>query len=495
MLTFIIGLIILAVGGFFYSAFVAKIFRPDDRKTPAVEFEDGVDFVPMSKWKNSLINLLNISGTGPILGPIQGILFGPIAFITIPIGCVISGATHDYLSGMMSMRQQGKQMPKLVEKFLGKKMYLVYLVVLVVLLLLVVAVFTYTPGDIFIGQILNQSSSGYWMFIVYGAILFYYILASAYPIDKIIGRVYPIFGLILILSTVLIFIALFFNSSVVINDLDLDHGLEGIFGLYPMFDAAGNSGVGTNFIPAFFVTVACGITSGFHSTQNTMIARSVTHEKEGKVTFYWMMIAEGFIAMVWAGAAMALYNTGSTVDATTAIGDISKMLLGPVGAFLAIVGVIVLPITSGDTALRSCRLIISEHLYIDQTVTRNRVMMTLALIVIPVLLVVYVKTDPTGFNTIWRYFAWTNQTVAVFAFATAAIYLVAKKSSPRLAFLIALVPGSFYTFIISSYILNAKIGFNLSYDASYIIAGLLTLAYFIAVAVYGRRYASGHTEE
>lgn len=495
MRTFIIGLIILFVGAIAYSAFVAKVFRPDDRRTPAVEFEDGVDFVPMKKWKNSLINLLNISGTGPILGPIQGILFGPIAFITIPIGCVISGATHDYLSGMMSMRQQGKQMPKLIEKFLGKKMSLVYFVFLVVLLLLVVAVFTYTPGDIFVGQILHQDNSGYWMFIVYGVILLYYIVASAFPIDKIIGRIYPIFGIILLLSTVLIFGALFFNSSVVITDLDLDHGLDGIFSLYPMFNAEGNSGIDTQFIPAFFVTVACGITSGFHSTQNTMIARSVTHEKEGKTTFYWMMIAEGFIAMVWAGAAMALYNTGSTVNATTAIGDISTMLLGTAGGIFAMSAAIILPITTGDTALRSCRMIISDHLHIDQSTIRKRVMMTLILVVIPVLLIVYVKSDPSGFNTIWRYFAWSNQTIAVFAFATAAIYLFAKKSSPRLAFMIALVPGSFYAFIISSYILNARIGFNLRYDISCIIAALLTAAYFIAVIVFGRKYSSVHTEE
>ena len=365
MTTFIIGLVLLIVGGAVYGKFVEHIFHPDDRQTPAVRKQDGVDFVPMSKFKNALINLLNIAGTGPIFGPIQGILFGPIAFITIPIGCVISGATHDYLSGMMSLRQDGAQMPGIVRKFLGNKTFQVYNIFLCILMLLVGAVFTYTPGDLFANQIVGIEGVNVWTWVIYAVILAYYLIATLFPIDKIIGRIYPIFGAILLLSAVGVFFGIFFKGYELMN-IDFSHGLSGIFNVYPLWDAAGNTGAGTPFIPVFFVTVACGITSGFHSTQCTLIGRSVTSEKEGRFTFYWMMILEGLIAMIWAAAAMGIYNKGSLSGATGVVGEVAKDLLGPVGGLIAILGVIVLPITSGDTALRSCRLMVADYLHIDQ---------------------------------------------------------------------------------------------------------------------------------
>ena len=205
MATFITGLVILLLGGWLYGKFVEHVFKPDDRETPAVRMKDGIDYVPMNKWKNALINLLNIAGTGPIFGPIQGILFGPIAFITIPIGCVISGATHDYLSGMMSLRQNGAQMPGIIRKFLGNKTYQVYNIFLCFLMLLVGAVFTYTPGDLFAGQICGFQDVNVWTWVIYGVILLYYLVATLFPIDKIIGKIYPIFGAILLLSAVGVF--------------------------------------------------------------------------------------------------------------------------------------------------------------------------------------------------------------------------------------------------------------------------------------------------
>lgn len=495
MATFLIGLVILLVGGFFYGSFVERIFKPDDRQTPAVKLEDGVDFVPMNKWKNALINLLNIAGTGPIFGPIQGILFGPIAFLTIPIGCVISGATHDYLSGMMSLRQNGAQMPGIIHKFLGGKVYQVYNIFLCVLMLLVGAVFTYTPGDLFAGQVCGIQGVNVWTWVIYAVILVYYLVATLFPIDKIIGRIYPIFGAILLLSAVGVFFGLFIQGYQ-LDNIDFSHGIKGIFDVYPYFaDVQGASAPGTKFIPVFFVTVACGITSGFHSTQCTLIGRSVRHEKEGKMTFYGTMILEGLIAMIWAAAAMGLYNGGSTAGATGAVGEVAKQLLGPVGGMIAILGVIVLPITSGDTALRSCRLMIADYIHYDQRQKKNRVILTLCMFVPVVAILVFAKLNAEGFNILWRYFAWSNQTIAVFAFAAITVYLMAKKGTGKWVFLVPLVPGSFYMFIISSFILSAQIGFRLPMTIAYILAGILTVIYFFGVHALGKRYAAKHEEE
>lgn len=494
MTTFITGLVLLIVGGFFYGKFVERVFRPDDRKTPAVRMQDGVDYVPMNKFKNALINLLNIAGTGPIFGPIQGILFGPIAFITIPIGCVISGATHDYLCGMMSLRQDGAQMPGIIRKFLGGKTYQVYNIFLCFLMLLVGAVFTYTPGDLFAGQICGIKGINVWTWIIYAVILLYYLAATLFPIDKIIGRIYPIFGAILLLSAVGVFFGLFFKGYQ-LDNLDLSNGLAGIFNLYPVWAAEGNTGAGTPFIPVFFVTVACGITSGFHATQCTLIGRSVTSEKEGNFTFYWMMIIEGLIAMIWAAAAMGLYNKGSLSGTTAVVGEVARDLLGPVGGIIAILGVIVLPITSGDTALRSCRLMIADYLHISQKEKKNRILVTLGIFIPVILILVFAKLNAQGFNILWRYFAWANQTIAVFAFAAITIYLKAKKGAPKFAFLISLIPGSFYLFIISSFILSQSIGFGLNLTVSYVIAAVLVAAYFVGLIVAGNKYAASKQEE
>ena len=495
MTTFLIGLAILIIGGFLYGSFVERIFKPDDRQTPAVKLEDGVDYVPMSKWKNALINLLNIAGTGPIFGPIQGILFGPVAFLTIPIGCVIRGAVHDYLSGMMSLRQDGAQMPGIVHKFLGGKVYQVYNIFLCLLMLLVGAVFTYTPGDLFAGQICGFTDVNVWTWVIYGVILVYYLVATLFPIDKIIGRIYPIFGAILLLSAVGVFFGIF-AQGYQLDNIDFSHGIKGIFDVYPYFDGiVGASAPGTKFVPVFFVTVACGITSGFHSTQCTMIGRSVRHEKEGKMTFYGTMILEGMIAMIWAAAAMGLYNSGSTAGATAAVGEVAKGLLGPVGGIIAILGVIVLPITSGDTALRSCRLMIADYIHYDQRKKKNRVILTICMFVPVIAILVFAKLNAEGFNILWRYFAWSNQTIAVFAFAAITVYLMAKKGSAKWVFLVPLVPGSFYMFVISSFILSAKIGFGLSMNVAYIIAAILTAVYAVGVYMLGRKYAAKHTEE
>ncbi len=474
MTTFLIGLAILIIGGIIYGKYCDNIFGPDNRETPAVAKADGGEFVAMKTWKNSLVNLLNIAGTGPILGPIQGILFGPIAFITIPVGCVLAGSMHDYFVGMISMREGGAQLPRMIEKYLGKKIHGIYNIVVWILMILVGVVFVYTPGDLIVKELLGQDASAAnpTMWIVYGAIFAYYLVATLFPIDAIIGRVYPIFGAILIISAVGVLFGIISDGGANLNNLSF---VGNIFAQHPGKQP---------FLPVFFITVACGIMSGFHGTQTTLISRTIKTEKEGKTTFFNMMLVEGFIAMVWAAGAMVLFNRGTATDtnATLMIGVISREFLGTIGAIFAILGVIVLPITSGDTAFRGLRLMLGETFGIDQSNKAKRVALTLGIFVPAIAILVFAKINPAGFNILWRYFAWTNQTVAIFALALVTIYLKLHGKN----YWIALIPGMFYTFIITSYIIHAPIGFNLenllgmdpnSYMVSYAAAAVLTLLY------------------
>ena len=304
MVTFIIGLVVLVVGAYLYGKLCEKVFGPDNRKTPAYAKQDGIDYVPMKGWKNSLINLLNIAGTGPILGPIQGILFGPIAFITIPIGNIIGGAMHDYFSGMICLRDGGSQMPDMIKKYTNKGVYWIYNVFVCVLLLLVGAVFIYTPGDIAAKQVFGFSgeATAVSTWVIYGVIFVYYLVATVFPIDAIIGRIYPVFGGILLFSAVGVFIGIFAKGYPLVELWNSTWTYGGVN--YSQYFADGH------FLPVFFVTVACGILSGFHSTQTAIISRTMKSERQGRNTFYNMMVLEGFIAMVWAAGAMGVYNLG-----------------------------------------------------------------------------------------------------------------------------------------------------------------------------------------
>lgn len=477
MITFLIGLCILIVGGLLYGKLCEKVMRPSDKKTPAEEKYDGVDYVPIKKWKNSLIELLNIAGTGPILGPIQGILFGPIVFITIPIGCVLGGALHDYMCGMISVRNGGMQMPALIRKYIGKKTYILFNIFVTILMLLVGVVFIYTPGDLFVSQIMGQETtlSNPLVIGVYGVIFLYYIIATLLPIDKIIGRVYPVFGAVLLLSAVGVFAGLF------IKGYPLDELWDKGFSFKNMY--------GDHFIPIFFVTVACGIVSGFHSTQATIISRTLKSEKHGRMTFYNMMILEGFIAMVWAAAAMGAVNGGLTssetlhIMPTDVVGIVAKDMLGTVGGFIAITGVIVLPITSGDTALRSIRIMICDALGIDTANKKKSLSVAIVIFAIVAGVLIYAKNDAQGFNALWKYFSWANEVIAVFAFAMISVYMI----NHRRPYFMALLPGMFYMYVIASYILSAKIGFGFDNTLSYLIAGFETLLYAILISSYGNR--------
>lgn len=482
MVLFLIGLAILLVGGLAYGKYCERVFGPDDRETPAVKLADGLDYVGMKKWKNQLIELLNIAGTGPILGPIQGILFGPIAFLTIPIGCVLAGSLHDYFVGMISMRNDGAQVPKLVTRYLGNGTNKVYNIIIWILMLLTGVVFIYTPGDLIVNDVLGMDIQSNVIWIVYACILGYYILATLFPIDAIIGRVYPIFGGFLILSALGVLVGVLIDGGASLHPIT-----EGsLLSVHP---------TGQSFIPVFFITVACGIMSGFHGSQATLISRTVMDEREGRQTFYNMMLVEGFIAMVWAAGAMVLFNRSAAVDtsATLMVGLISKEFMGKIGGLIAIVGVIVLPITSGDTAFRSLRLMIAEQFNIDQGKKIKRVLLSILIFIPAVAILYYAKTNSEGFATLWRYFGFANQLVAVFALLMVSTYLKGNGKN----YFIALLPGMFYTFIVSSYIFHdPKLGLNFDsrlglegYTGSYLVGLVFAIlfAWFVAYSSKKRK--------
>ena len=493
MVTFIIGLVILIGGAALYSKLCEHVFGPDDRQTPAYTKQDGVDYVPMRGWKNSLINLLNIAGTGPIIGPIQGILFGPLAFITIPIGNVIGGAMHDYMSGMICLRDGGSQMPDMIKKYSNKGIYAVYNIFLCVLLLLVGAVFVYTPGDIAATQVFMRSGAAtdWATWVIYGVIFLYYLIATVFPIDAIIGRIYPIFGAILLFSAIGVFVGIFAKGyplvevwepwiSTVVNDAGETITID-----YQSYFSA------NHFLPVFFVTVACGILSGFHSTQTAIITRTMKSERQGRTTFYWMMTLEGFIAMVWAAGAMGAYNLGlQAFDgnlATQTIGIVCKDILGNIGGIIAIVGVIVLPITSGDTALRALRLTLADTFHMEQKTNGKRMVLAVPVFILVAAIIVWAKFNSSGFQTLWRYFAWSNQTLSLFAFLAISVWMFENGKSKWVW--IPLIPGCFYTFICSSYLATATIGFHLPWNVGYIIGVVLAVAYVVAIVVYGGKRA------
>ena len=481
MATFLIGLVILIVGAALYGKFCEKVFGPDDRQTPAYTKQDGVDYVPMKGWKNALINLLNIAGTGPIFGPIQGILFGPIAFITIPIGNVIAGAMHDYFSGMICLRDGGSQMSGMIGKYTNKAIYNVYNVFVCLLLLLVGAVFIYTPGDIAATGIFGFSGKpdDITTWIIYGAIFVYYLVATVFPIDAIIGKIYPVFGAVLLFSAVGVFIGLFVKGYPLINVWDEWKG--------PFFDY-GEYFSASHFLPAFFVTVACGILSGFHSTQTAIISRTVKSEKQGRMTFYNMMILEGFIAMVWAAAAMGIFNLvdgAATAGATGTVVAVCKDILGPIGGIIALAGIVVLPITSGDTALRGLRLTVADTLKIDQSTNAKRLGLSAVIFALVAGILVFAKLNTQSFNILWRYFAWSNQTLSLFAFLAITVWMF-ENGKGKFCW-IPLIPGGFYAFITMTYIFNAKIGFNVPWTGAYIIGVTLAVAYVAFAVVYGKK--------
>ena len=482
MITFLIGVAILILGYFTYGKFVERVFGPDDRKTPALANPDGVDRVPMPHWKNVLIQLLNIAGIGPVIGVILGIKFGAIVFILLPLGNVLGGAVHDYFSGMISMRNNGYNVPALSRKFLGKGPAKLVMTLISVALILVGAVFTTTPAALVNTPILvgsHVSPTLFWIAVV--CIFAYYFISTFFPIDKIIGRIYPIFGALLILASLAIFVGIIPNLNVLDEFCFAD--IMSNFHKHP---------AGQPIIPMLFVTIACGIISGFHSTQSPLVARTEVTEKTGRQTFYGMMIIEGLIGMIWAAGGMFIYHqmpellTGASGVKVLSVLVSTVIPWAPI-SILVVVGVIILAITSGDTSLRSLRLTVAELTGLEQTSVKNRLLLTVPMFALCAVIIFWSNMNPEGFNILWNYFSWSNQLMAVCSLCVATVYLRSKKKN----FWIALIPCMFMTFITADYILwvspenlkGAPLGFGLDYKTALVIAlhDAAILGFFLCV--------------
>ena len=492
MITFICSLILLVVGYLTYGLLVEKVFgiNPEAR-TPALTKTDGVDFVPMSPWRIFLVQFLNIAGLGPIFGAIMGIFYGPAAFLWIVFGTIFAGGVHDYLSGMLSIRKGGVSLPDIVGDELGSGVRVFIRILSIVLLILLTNTFLSGPATLLQG-LLPLPTMPYryytipmvWVLIIFA----YYTLATVLPVDKLIGRFYPIFGgILLFMGLGIMAVMLGWHADAMPELTDGLHNRQ------------------TNGLPLFpmmFVSIACGAISGFHGTQSPIMARCVTNERQGRIIFYGAMVAEGILALIWAAAAgtffadperglygidalqqFAAEHPGENIAALV-IDRVSRSWLGVVGGILAIIGVIAAPITSGDTALRSARLIVADFLHMDQKPIRNRL-----IIAVPLFLAVFGMLF-VDFNVVWRYFAWTNQTLAVFTLWAGTVWLY-KHSTYKYGWIMAIVPALFMTMVSSSYIFIAPEGFrfaemNLSWLA-YLIAAVVTIVCLTLFILFARK--------
>lgn len=472
MITFLLSILALIAGYIVYGAFVEKVFGVDSqRPTPAVTMRDGVDYIPMGWGKIFLIQFLNIAGLGPIFGAIAGALWGPVAFFWIVFGNILAGAVHDYFSGMLSVRNDGKSIPEIVGDYLGNGFRQFMRIFTVLLMVLVGAVFVVGP----VGILNNMANLG--ISVWTAAVFIYYILATLLPVDKIIGKIYPVFGFAMLFMAIGIF------ASIMSGGFEIPEVWPS--GLINMHNDADKYPV----FPLLFITIACGAISGFHSTQSPLMARCITNEKLGRRVFYGAMVAEGIVALIWTAAGMAFFGGIQELNVVMAehkgnaawvVNEISNSLLGKAGGLLALIGVVVAPITSGDTAFRSARLIIADFLKLKQGPMRNRLLIT-----VPLFVVGFVITQ-VDFAIIWRYMAWSNQTLATIVLWAITVYLL-KENKP---YLITLIPGVFMTAVVSTYLFIAPEGFALPKNISYVAGGVITLIIttgFLVVAFRGSK--------
>ncbi|MBV7388349.1 carbon starvation protein A [Pasteurellaceae bacterium TAE3-ERU1] len=469
MLWFLCCLGLLLAGYFIYGSIVERIFKINPkRETPAHQLSDGVDYVPMSKRKIWLIQLLNIAGTGPIFGPILGALYGPVAMVWIVFGCIFAGAVHDYFSGMLSVRNGGSSVPNLSGKYLGRPVKHFMNVLALLLLVLVGVVFVVSPAALLTNITQdNYGASAGWaqpqVLMIWTAIIFvYYIIATLVPIDKIIGRVYPLFGALLLFMSFGMFFALLFEDKSLFHSVG-GMSFEKIFQNFSPKDLP--------IWPLLFVTIACGAVSGFHATQSPLMARCMENEKEGRFVFYGAMIGEGVIALIWCSVGLTFYDSPAlmqqAIDAGTpakVVYDSATHMLGMFGGLLAVLGVVVLPITSGDTSFRAARLIIAEFFKLDQRNIMKRLIIAIPLFVIGFII------SKVDFGVIWRYFGWANQTTAMVMLWTAGAYLYRYGKFHW----ICTIPATFMTMVSATYLAYAPIGFHLPYDIAVWVGVALT---------------------
>ncbi|XMB85179.1 carbon starvation protein A [Mycoplasmatota bacterium WC44] len=465
MVSFLLSVVALVLGYAIYGKIVERIFGADPSKeTPAVTNNDGVDFMPIERKKAFLIQFLNIAGLGPIFGAVAGAYWGPAAFLWIVLGCIFAGATHDYFAGMLSMRHNGETVAEIVGRYLGTSAKNAMRIFSVALLILVGVVFVNGPASIL------ENMTGISRMIWVSGIIVYYLLATVLPVDKIIGKIYPIFGAALLIMGFGIIIGIVAKGYTIpeIQFANLHPGGKAIF-------------------PYLFITIACGAISGFHATQSPIMARCISNEKEGRMIFYGAMIAEGVTALIWAAASMAFFGSTEALSeagsAAVVVNTISISLLGTFGGFLAILGVVACPITSGDTAFRSARLAIADAIKLKQGKFRNRFYIAIPLFAIGIALTFI------DFGIIWRYFAWSNQTLATIMLWAAASFLVRNKKFHY----ICSVPATFMTAVVTTYIIIAPEGLTLSTSIGYPVGIIVAIASFVWFMIFVNRMAKQQT--
>ncbi len=480
MVSFLIALGVLVAGYFVYGLFAERVFGIDgSRPTPAMTKADGVDFMPLPTWKVFMIQFLNIAGLGPIFGAIMGIMFGPAAFLWIVFGTIFGGAVHDFLSAMISLRSGGKSLPEIVGDELGMTVRQVMRVFSILLLVLVGAVFVVTPSNLIASMTPDSLDATFWAI----AIFIYYILATMLPVDKLIGNLYPLFGgALLFLAVALLYVLLF-------GDVTIPDGFpQGLFNRHPAAESQ-------PIFPMMFVSIACGAISGFHATQSPMMARCLKNEKLARPVFYGAMVAEGVVALIWAAAAIAFtggyaelaaYMAADGHSAGALVHDISIGWLGAVGGVLAIIGVVAAPITTGDTALRSARLIVADMTGFSQQRIWKRALLCLPIFGVTFALMLI------DFNVLWRYFAWSNQTLSVFTLWAVTVYLARRGKF----YMISLVPALFMTVVCTSYLLMAPVpeGFGLDLTVAMSVGMSVAVVFLCLFALFLRNLRAGRVQ-
>ena len=474
MITFIVCLSLLVLAYFTYGSYLERLADVDDANpTPVMRMEDGVDYMKLPRWRVFLIQLLNIAGTGPIFGAILGACFGPVAFLWITVGCIFFGAMHDYLSGMLILRNDGKSLPEVIGMYLGERTRMVVRLFSIALMVLVGAVFILSPAQL-LGSMVPMMPTEIWIYII----LAYYVIATLLPVDKVIGKIYPIFGVALVAMAVGL-LGVLLSGTYEIPELTTLHNFQLDSEALPI-------------IPTLFITIACGAISGFHATQSPLMARCVTSEKKCRSVFYGSMISEGIIALIWAAIAMAFFHGPTSLgeqlaehgnNAAWAVDVISHSTLGQIGGLLALLGVVAAPITSGDTAFRSARLIVADIFHYDQKPIVKR------LVVCVPLFVIGFGITLLNFGVVWRYFAWANQTLAVATLWTIYVWLVQSRKN----YWVALIPALVMTFIVSYFVFMAPQFLGISNRLISVSLGLL-VTIVIYAAVYLRATRSVKTE-
>lgn len=468
MITLSISLLVLILGYTVYARYLERLFGVDaSRQTPALVNPDGVDYLPLPWWKAFLIQFLNIAGLGPIFGAVAGAMWGPVAYLWIILGSVFAGAVHDYFSGMISIRNNGISIAEIAGIYMGKFTRQFMRLFTVFLMVLVGTVFIMGPAKILAGMTAGFATQTFWVWIVFA----YYVLATIMPVDKIIGRLYPVFGAALLFMAVSLIIAMIARGFH-LPELNLESlaNLHHTPGKYPIF-------------PMLFITIACGAISGFHATQSPLMARCITNERLGRRVFYGAMITEAMVAMIWATIGMCFFGGVHELNmvmqehqgnAAWVVNEAAHTLLGKFGALLALLGVVAAPITSGDTAFRSARLIVADFLNFRQGPLKNRLIVSIPLLVAGLLL------TSVNFDIIWRYFAWANQTLATIVLWTITVYLVSRGKN----YFITLLPALFMTMVVMVYLLISPEGFGLSHEISYVAGGMITFVSGVLFIIY-----------